>query len=280
MKTKRPSLVGMTRAGVAAACIALAAASAFAGGLTDRIAAKYAVKGVDAWYGGQRTVFDFKGYDAWVVEPPNGVEALPGRPWTWTMQWRTAFVPRTSVPRLLKAGWCHVSVDIFRHRMDATGLKVAKEFQDFLVGELGFAPKAMLIGMSWGGFFSTRYAANYPGCVAKIYLDAPLLSFSKFGDPSEDRIGPWAARVPAGGNWDDDPEMPVNMAGRIAAAKIPVLLLYGGKDTVVPPEKNCLVFAPRFKEAGGDIKIVPRPLYAHHPHGVEESENTIIDFFN
>jgi len=271
----------ITRAGVAVSLLALAAANAFAGSLTDKIAAKYTVKSTDVWYGGERTVFDFKGYDAWVVEPPKGVEALPGRPWTWTMQWRTAFVPRTSVPRLLKAGWCHVSVDIFQHRMDATGLKVAKEFQDFLVGELGFAPKAMLIGMSWGGFFSTRYAANYPDCVAKIYLDAPLLSFTKFSKQKQDEktIGPWAASAPADGNWEGNPEMPVNLAGKIAASKIPVLLLYGGVDPVVPPKQNSLLFADRFKKAGGDIKVVARNSYAHHPHGVEESENTIVDFF-
>ena len=271
--------MGMMRAAVAVSCLALAAAHAFAGSLTDKIAARYTVKKTDVWYGGERTVFDFNGYDAWVVEPPKGVEALPGRPWTWTMQWRTAFVPRTSVPRLLKAGWCHVSVDIFKHRMDATGLKVARDFQDFLVGELGFAPKAMLIGMSWGGFFSTRYAANYPACVEKIYLDAPLLSFTKFIKQDEATIGPWAAVAPADGNWDDNPEMPINLAGKIAAAKIPVLLLYGGVDPVVPPEKNCLLFVPRFQKAGGDIKVVARSSYAHHPHGVEESENTIIDFF-
>ena len=31
--------------------------------------------------------------------------------------------------------------------------------------------------MSWGGFFSVRYAAAFPDCVARIYLDAPLLTF-------------------------------------------------------------------------------------------------------
>ena len=267
--------MNMMKSAAAAACLAAMAVPALAGSLTEKIAAKYTVKSTDVWYGGERTVFDFKGYDAWVVEPPKGVETLPGRPWTWTMQWRHAFVPRTSVPRLLKAGWCHVSVDIFEHRMDATGLKVAKEFQDFLVGDLGFAPKARLIGMSWGGFFSVRYAANYPACVEKIYLDAPLLCFSKFSQS----IGPWAARLPADGNWDADPEMPVNMAEKVAAAKIPVLLLYGGVDAVVPPARNCLAFIPRFQKAGGDIKVVARKSYAHHPHGVEESENTIIDFF-
>ena len=31
--------------------------------------------------------------------------------------------------------------------------------------------------------------------------------------------------------------------------------------------------------AGGDITVVKRGLYAHHPHGVEVDETTIRDFF-
>ena len=60
--------------------------------------------------------------------------------------------------------------------MDENDLKVCAAFQGFLVKELGFAPKVNLIGMSWGGSFSTRYAATYPQNVRRIYLDAPLLT--------------------------------------------------------------------------------------------------------
>lgn len=260
-----------------AACCAALAVPALAGGLTDRIAAKFKVKATDTWFGGQRTIFDFNGYDAWVVEPPVGVKPLAGLPWTWTMQWRTAFVPRTSVPRLLKMGYCHVAIDTFKDHMDENGLKVNKAFHDFLVADLGFAPKARLIGMSWGGFFSIRYAAAHPGDVAKIYLDAPLLNFEGFGGVP----GHWSATKPASG-WANDPRMPVNMAPALVKADIPILLLYGGKDTVVPPDFNCRRFAAAYKAAGGkpqNLKVVCRGSYEHHPHGVEVDENTVIDFF-
>ena len=248
-----------------------------AGNLTEKIASKHKVKVTDTWCGGQRTVFDFQGYDAWVVEPPAEVKPLAGNPWTWTMQWRTAFVPRTSVPRMLRMGYHHVSVDTFKEHMDEKGLAVSKAFQDFIVNDLGFAPKARLIGMSWGGFFSIRYAATYPENVAKIYLDAPLLSFENFKSVPEH----WKGTMPEQG-WKNDPRMPVNMAKTIAMTGIPVLLLYGGVDTVVPPALNCIRFVESFKAAGGKpdkLKVIARGAYAHHPHGVEESENTIIDFF-
>ena len=168
----------------------------------------------------------------------------------------------------------------FDTRMDEEGLAAAAAFQDFLVEELGFAPQANLVGMSWGGFFSTRYAAKYPENVRKIYLDAPLLNFDGFGNPDYGRIGVWANRRPADDVWTDDPEMPVNKAAQIAAAKIPSLLVYGGSDTVVPPVHNCRIFAARFKAAGGDLQEIPRNLFGHHPHGLDpDKTQPIVDFF-
>ena len=247
----------------------------FSGTLTERIAKTFKVTATNTWYGGERTVFDFEGYEAWVVEPPAGTPVAEGNPWTWTMQWKDAFVPRTGVPRLLAQGYHHVTIDTFANHMDEKGLAVSRKFQEYLVKELGFAPKARLIGMSWGGFFSIRYASTYPENVTKIYLDAPLLNFDGFGGVPKH----WADRKPANGLWTDDPEMPVNRAAPIAKAGIPILLLYGGVDAVVPPTLNCEIFAPRFKSAGGTITVMRRSAYAHHPHGVEVDENTIIDFF-
>ena len=75
--------------------------------------------------------------------------------------------------------------------------------------------------------------------------------------------------------------MPINLADKIAKAKIPVLLLYGGTDTVVPPDKNCELFIPRFKATGGNIKVFKRDMYGHHPHGFQGAANigAIVDFF-
>ena len=72
--------------------------------------------------------------------------------------------------------------------------------------------------------------------------------------------------------------MPINKTELVAKAGIPVLLLYGGQDQTVPPETNAELFEKRFREAGGDIKVVKRNLFGHHPHGDEESSVRIVDF--
>ena len=253
-------------------------------GVAKKIAATKKVLRSDTWYGYNRTVFDFDGHEAWVVSPK--CEPAVGLPWTWTMQWAEAYVDRTGVLDLLSKGWYHVTIDTFRHRMNDEGLRVSRAFQKFLVEEIGFAPKACLVGMSWGGFFSTRYAAAFPECVGKIYLDAPLMNFDGFakvgGTPTENaaRIGPWANMPPADGNWSTDSRMPVNMADRLAKAGIPILLLYGGQDATVPPAKNCELFVEKFKAAGGKIGIRHRALYGHHPHGEDpDKTSSIVSFF-
>jgi len=253
--------------------------------LTEKISATHTILGTDDWYGCRRTVFDFEGYEAWVVEPPEGVKSAAGSPWTWTMQWATAYVPRTSVPRLVKeCGWRHATVITYKDKMDQHGLEVSARFQKYLVDGLGFAKKAHLIGMSWGGFYSVRYAVTYPDNVAKAYLDAPLLCFRDFDPKTETvdpRHGPWVKTAPADGKWSADPRMPLNMAERLAATGIPVFLVYGGQDKSCPPELNAVPFIARFKAAGGEknLKVLYREFFGHHPHGVEESDNAIIDFF-
>lgn len=253
-------------------------------GVAQRIAATKKVLRSDTWYGYKRTVFDFEGHEAWIVSPK--CDSAAGLPWTWTMQWAEAYVDHTGVLDLLAKGWHHVTIETFQHRMDEEGLRVSRAFQKFLVEELGFAPKACLVGMSWGGFFSTRYAAAFPECVGKIYLDAPLMNFDGFakvgGTPTENaaRIGPWANMPPADGNWSTDSRMPINMADRLAKAGIPILLLYGGQDATVPPAKNCELFAEKFKAAGGKIDIRHRALYGHHPHGEDPNKtSSIVSFF-
>ena len=253
--------------------------------LLDRIAASHKIIKQDVWHGYSRVVFDFEGHQAWIVEPDG--EWAAGHPWTWTMQWADAYVERTGVPDMLGKGWRHVTIDTFRHRMDDEGLRVSRAFQKYLTSELGFAAKANLVGMSWGGFFSVRYAAAYPDCVSRIYLDAPLLTFGggfgvSDGAPSGSaaQIGPWAGMPPKDGDWLADPRMPVNMADAVAKAGIPILLLYGEHDQTVKPEYNCEPFAERFKAAGGTIAVRKRAAFGHHPHGEDPgATRRITDFF-
>ena len=256
--------------------------------LRAKIAKSYKILGRDMWHGYRRTKFDFNGRTAWIVEPsivPLVGSRVPrdrdGMHWIWNMLWPNCDVERTCVTDLLKRGFHYAYIDIFDTRMDGTGVAVAAKFQDFLVKELGFAPKANLIGISWGGFMAAQYAAAKPANVAKIYFDNALLTFDGYTPSRNGGLGPWAAatgRVPPA--WRDDPRMPVNLASAIAKAGIKVLLVYGTSDIAVKPSVNSAAFAAKFKAADGDAKVLPHVEYGHHPHGIESGEkNVVISFF-
>ena len=242
----------------------------------------------DSWHGFDREVFEFNGCEAWIVEPK---AAADGRPWVWIMEWPDAFAKRTGSVALLKAGYHVVTLRPGHYEkgrfvpqpgnMNDRRLRESRAFQKYLVDALHFAPKANLIGMSWGGFYSVRYAGTYPDAVSRIYLDAPLLDFSTAADKAR-----WGLNEKYGVDAKtyvgrDDPRQPVNMYEPIAKAGIPILLLYGGADATVPPSENCLRFAEAFKAAGGDIEIVARGHYGHHPHGLEiDEQQRFVDFFS
>jgi len=265
--------------------------AALAGPDADRIAAKCKVLSRDRMQGFDRIRFEFEGCMAWVVEPAKPAEKSP---WVWCMEWPTAFQNRTGVKELLSAGyrWVAFNPAFGWNKKPVAGNQnddmVAKRnrFQKFLVSELGLEERCCLVGMSWGGFYSVRYASMHPECVKAMYLDAPLLDFStlsSFKGKTCEQLKAFYPQVTKDYVGADDPLQPVSpaRAEAIAKAKIPVLLIYGAKDTVVPAESNCLRFADAFEKAGGHLRLWRDNLRGHHPHGLEPGEGAVfVNFFN
>ena len=282
---------------------ALATSALLAGPDGDRIAAKCKVIDRNTMQGFERTVFEFEGCEAWVVEPK---QAAAGSPWVWCMEWPTAFQDRTGAKELLSAGYRWVAfnpafvgiLDPAHGKMPAgnqTDEMVARRgrFQAYLVKTLGLSPKCGLIGMSWGGFYSVRYASVRPQEVVAMYLDAPLLDFTTLGsycrtdkntgekDGEFKTLAKYYDFATADYVGKDDPFQSVNRAVPIATAKIPVLCIYGGSDGVVPAEKNILRFAVEFEKAGGHLKLWRDNRRGHHPHGLDKGEQQVfVNFFN
>jgi pimeloyl-ACP methyl ester carboxylesterase len=210
------------------------------------------------------------------------------------MEWPTAFQANTGVKELLAAGyrWVTFNPAYGRNKKPFPGNQndemIAKRnrFQKFLVAELGLEAKCCLVGMSWGGFYSVRYASEHPECVKAMYLDAPLLDFStlsSFRKNGWERLKEFYPQVTQDYVGADDPMQSVSpaRAQRIAKAKIPVLLIYGAVDDLVPAESNCLRFAEAFEKAGGHLMLWRDNLRGHHPHGLQPGEGAVfVNFFN
>jgi len=222
----------------------------------------------DEWYGGLRHVFEIDGHAAWFVEPKNPVG--DGR-WTWCMIWPEAFVPRVGVPELLAQGFYHAHIDALTTYATPEGQKLLLKFYA-KAQELGLAPKVNLIGMSWGGFFSLRFASENPDKVSCIYLDAPLCNMADRSTPAaaqrceelKKNYGLTAKEM------ETSRFNPINALEPIVKAGIPIFAATGEGDTSVPVAMNINIVEKRFKELGGKISICRRNMWEHHPHGFDD----------
>ena len=232
------------------------------------------------WYGYRRHNFELENCEGFIVEPPHPAKGLP---WHWCLQWAEAYVPRTPALQLLERGFHHVHFNAFETMFNADGIKKVEKFYT-LLQSLGFHKKGALTGMSYGGLFALRWAAEHPETVGAIYLDAPVCNLAFASERNESNAAAddleysrneSKRQYAAYGVNDTEgllkhPLNPLNNYLPVAKAGIPVLALRAGQDQTVLPASNIDAFASRMIEAGGNIRIIDRKLFGHHPHGMDD----------
>lgn len=229
---------------------------------------------IDEWQGHKRHVFVVDGCEAWVVEPK---VALPGNPWSWCMEFPDAFVDRCAVPHLLDAGFFHAHIVVGNTFGGPEAVKHFNAFHAFLVKH-GLAKKAVLIGLSRGGMYAYRFAAQRPEGVAVLYGDAPLCDLKTV--KGVEGYGPgsapnWEAVKEAYGFKDDAEGLaykgnPVDNLAPLAKAGVAIIHVIGDADNIVVPATNSDLIERRYRRLGGEIEVIHKPGVGHHPHGLDD----------
>ena len=140
---------------------------------------------------------------------------------------------------------------------------------------LGLAERAVLEGMSRGGLAVFAFAAEHPEHVAAVYGDNPVCDFRSWpGGRSGKRSDPDWERCLAAWDLTEDEAwsfggMPLDRLEPLARAKVPVMLVLGTADDVVPPAENGEALAARYRELGGPVQVWRKPGAGHHPHGLD-----------
>jgi pimeloyl-ACP methyl ester carboxylesterase len=218
------------------------------------------------WKGYQRLDFEVAGRPCLLVLPTT---PAPGRPWIW----RTEFFehePQAGLA-LLARGW-HVAY------MDAKNLYGAPKaialfgrFYAHVVPHFGLARRAVLEGFSRGGLYAFNFAAAHPQRVAALYLDAPVLDIRSW--PGRNRASKeWRECLDAYGLTEASLAQfrgnPLDYIPLVAAAKVPVLVVAGDADLVVPLPENAGILEKRYRELGGTIELIVKSGGGHHPHSL------------
>lgn len=225
----------------------------------------------------------FEGLEACVVFPREGT--ANGRLALKTVYWN-AFPCAVEVP-LLEQGFhlCFLKNET-RWARDVDLERTAR-FVRFVAQEHGLSQRVVPVGMSCGGLVAIKFAAKYPELVSCLYLDAPVLNYlsypCRFGmgtisDAEKEKVVEellTALELDSVSQLIGYREMPLDKVKQLVAHRIPMVMVAGGSDPVVPYEENGALLQKAYEEAGLECPVYIKPECEHHPHGLENPKPVI-----
>ena len=228
--------------------------------------------GTGSFHGYARHDFKLPGNGAscTIVAPQ---QSAAGRPWIWRARF-FGHQPALEL-ELLDRGYHVAYCDVGNLYGSPAALDRWDAFHAYATGSLGLSPKPILEGMSRGGLPVFLWASRNPGKVRAIYGDNPVCDFRSWpgGNPGKGSAADWDRLLKAYGITAEQAArhpQPVDEAvlKPIAAAKVPVALVIGTADEVVPPAANGDALAAAYQALGGTVEVWHKPGLGHHPHGL------------
>ncbi len=230
------------------------------------------------WNGFKRLDFVLNDREAILICPENPVE---GKKWLLKTEYFDAF-PAFEI-EMVKQGYHLAYIKNYtRWHKDEADDDAKAALADFLKEEFGLHEKCLPVGMSCGGMQAVYFTAKYPEKVAALYLDAPVMNLlscpcAAGRDVSEKQEAfdhMYKEMVEFTGRTMVDllnyRNHPIDNVDAIIDNKIPVFLICGDKDIVVPYNENGKLLQEKMLAAGADITVLLKPGCEHHPHGLED----------
>ena len=229
------------------------------------------------WNGFRRIDFLFEGRNAVLVFPEN---ANTNKNWLIKTEYFGAF-PNFEI-EMLKRGW-HLAyiANVTRWCLDED-LDLKKRFAEHLHNEYGLYKKCVPVGMSCGGLIASKFAARHPEYVSALYLDAPVLNLlscpAGIGVARNDHLEEF---ILATGMTLSElisyREHPIDKMHLLLKNNIPIVLVYGDSDEIVPYSENGAIIEKYYRENGGTILSIGKEKCGHHPHGLDDN-TPVIEF--
>ncbi len=228
------------------------------------------------WNGYECLDFQFEKYDAFLVKP----KCKPNGKWALKTEYRGAF-PTTEC-ELLSRGW-HIAFRTNKNRWATKDqIECTARFVKFISEEFGLESRCSTVGMSCGGLIATTLAEAHPELIDVLYIDAPVLNLLSCPcgmGVANDLIYPEFSRVTGytKSTMLAYRDHPIDKMHILIANDIPVVLVAGDSDRVVPFSENGAVLAGYYQKNGGRIKYWVKEGCDHHPHGLTDREKEVAD---
>lgn len=203
--------------------------------------------------------FDVNGHTAFLYAAPT-----PGktRPWLWyapTLNGVSIVQRKMYFDAWMKAGISIAGYDLGEVRGSPASTEKFNDFYEAMV-KRGYSPKPILLGQSRGGMMTLAWAARHPDKLRAwvgIYPVCNLASWplknskaqtlADFAMPESDLVAKLKEFNPID-----------NLQG-LLANKVPMFIVHGDSDVVVPLPDNSGLLRQRYEAGGGAItlKVIP-----------------------
>ncbi|MES2279405.1 MAG: GDSL-type esterase/lipase family protein [Bacteroidota bacterium] len=226
---------------------------------------------LSSFYGYACADFTLHGHACKVVQPKI---AAKGHPWIWRARF-WGHEPQTDIA-LLQQGFHVVYCDVAELLGNNTAIEAWDNFY-VLLHNAGLAPKSVMEGMSRGGVYVFNWSALFPNRVAAVYVDNPLLNMPSWCEqfllnPAKKSAMFDAFKTDYNLTSADEirnfKQSPVDKVKEVVKGKYPMLILCADADEEVSPQDNTLLFEQNVKDLKGDITVIHKPGFKHHPHSL------------
>ena len=142
----------------------------------------------------------------------------------------------------------------------------------------GFAPKACCFGRSRGGLWVSSWAIAHPEMVSGIIGIYPVFDFRTY--PKLDKAAPAYGMTTEELASQNEKLNPISRVQVLAQSKIPIVIIHGDQDKVVPLEENSAELQRRYEKAGAAdlVELIVAPGQGHSFWEGFFREQRLVDF--
>ncbi len=229
---------------------------------------------ISEWNGFRREDFYFRGYEGVVIRPD---PARENGGWLWKMEFFEG--PTQAEIEMVKRGFHLVYYRVSNQYGAPQLLPYMESFYFHMRETYGLTQQMIPVGVSRGGLYAMLIAAERPAWIRALYLDAPAVDIRSW--PREDNLPDWEECLAVWGYTEADKdryaEVMQERIDTMVLSGMPLILVYGEADTVVPYAKNGRLLEEAY--AGEDAMqcFIGKPGCGHHPHSLPDPA-PIVDF--
>jgi alpha-beta hydrolase superfamily lysophospholipase len=223
-------------------------------------------------------ILEIDGHKAFVYAPPKPAE---GKPWLWyapTLNGISLVQRKLYFDRLMEAGIAIAGYDLGEVRGAPGSTAKFSVFYEEMV-KRGWSPKPILLGQSRGGLMMLAWSARNPEKVRAFVGIYPVCNLASWPLKNSKAATLTDFALPEAELVERLKEFnPVDNLQGLLANKVPIFVVHGDSDVVVPYDDNTGLLKQRYEAGGGSItvKIIPGEGHKVSPSFFECQE--LVDF--